>query len=209
MPGAAIALSGQVPADPALRYFGAVANAPTTGLTVTSGAPENFIFSATTGLRALATMNEGKLAFANGRWSLSGKAVDASSRDRLLAEIAALPSGADWTVDIAAPLAIDFCRTSLAEFSARNAILFQLRRRRSSPTNSTPALDELAQDLAACPDAVVHIEGYTDADGDAQLNLALSVARAEAVVSALVTRNVTPARLYAIGYGESQPNRRQ
>ncbi len=51
----------------------------------------------------------------------------------------------------------------------------------------------------------MHVEGHTDADGDDRLNLALSVARAEAVVGALIERGVSPARLYAIGYGESQP----
>jgi outer membrane protein OmpA-like peptidoglycan-associated protein len=49
------------------------------------------------------------------------------------------------------------------------------------------------------------VEGHTDADGDEQLNLALSVARAEAVVNALIERGVAPARLYALGYGESSP----
>jgi outer membrane protein OmpA-like peptidoglycan-associated protein len=51
----------------------------------------------------------------------------------------------------------------------------------------------------------VHVEGHTDADGAEDLNLALSVARAEAVVEALIARNVNLERLYAEGFGESQP----
>jgi len=99
---------------------------------------------------------------------------------------------------------IALCRTSLAAFSARNAILFQSGAAMIAP-ESEAAIDELAADLGACPDAMVYIEGHTDADGDAQLNLALSVARAEAVVNALIARNIAPGRLYAVGYGESQP----
>jgi len=104
----------------------------------------------------------------------------------------------------AAPADISACATPLAEFSARNAILFQSGAAIIA-TESEAALDELSTDLAACPDAVVHVEGHTDADGDESLNLALSVARAEAVVAALVERGITPARLYAVGYGESSP----
>ncbi|MDB5472983.1 MAG: OmpA family protein, partial [Devosia sp.] len=96
------------------------------------------------------------------------------------------------------------CVAPLAEFSARNAILFRSGAAIIAP-ESAPALDELATDLAACPDAIVHVEGHTDTDGNDQSNLALSVARAEAVVAALVERGIAPARLYALGYGETSP----
>ncbi len=66
-------------------------------------------------------------------------------------------------------------------------------------------IDELAADLAMCPEASVHVEGHTDADGAEDLNLALSVSRAEAVVNALIERGVGIERLYAEGYGESEP----
>ena len=70
---------------------------------------------------------------------------------------------------------------------------------------SLASLGMLAADLGECPETAVYIEGHTDADGPDDLNLALSVARAEAVVDALVERGVAYQRLYAVGYGESLP----
>lgn len=236
----AIILSGQVPADPALRYFTAITQGDIAAVSLASGAPETFLPSAEIGLRTLLQLSEGRLDFANGAWSISGTAPDIATRDAALAAIAA-DNATTWTVAIDTPpvaepaiaapapepepvaeptpepatppapepepapkVDIAACRTPLADFSARNAILFQSGAAIIA-AESQAALDELAVDLSACPDAVVHIEGHTDADGDEQLNLALSVARAEAVVEALVTRGVTPARLYAVGYGESAP----
>src|SRR5690606_31077319 len=88
--------------------------------------------------------------------------------------------------------------------SAQNAILFQSGAAVLT-ASAEPELDAFAAALKRCPQADVNVEGHTDSDGDAKANLALSVARAEAVVNALIARDVSPARLYAIGYGESQP----
>src|SRR5690606_2165425 len=87
---------------------------------------------------------------------------------------------------------------------SRNAVLFQSGSARLAE-ESLPALDELAGYLGACPETTIYVEGHTDADGDDELNLALSVARAEAVVEALIERGVSYRRLYAVGYGESLP----
>jgi OOP family OmpA-OmpF porin len=66
-------------------------------------------------------------------------------------------------------------------------------------------LDEAVEILADNPDLALVVEGHTDNVGDAQFNLALSQARAEAVVDYLVAGGVSPDRLSAIGYGESRP----
>ncbi|MDB5531231.1 MAG: OmpA family protein [Devosia sp.] len=202
--GGAVTLSGQLPADPALRFFGVITGAPTTGVTITDGAPDDFILNAEAGIRALMELDNGQLRFAIGKWSLSGKAQTNAARDAVMASVAALPAGAAWTLNITAPPPLDGCQASVAEFSTRNAILFQSGAAVLAPESSVP-LDELAGYLALCPAADVDVEGHTDADGDDQLNLALSVARAEAVIDALIARKIAPERLYAVGYGESQP----
>ena len=214
---AEVVLSGQLPSDPALRYLQAISGGDIAAVSLAEGAPETFLPSAETGMRALLYLLEGQLDFAQGKWSLSGIAADEGARNAVLSALDADPGKADWstTIDLpppppppepVAPKPADIaaCSAPVAEFSARNSILFQSGAALIA-AESEAALDELALDLAACPDAVVHIEGHTDADGDEGLNMALSVARAEAVVDALVSRGVTPARLYAVGYGETAP----
>ncbi len=100
--------------------------------------------------------------------------------------------------------ALALCRDEVAELTAHNAILFQSGAAIIAESANSE-LDAFAAVLARCPTAFVYVEGHTDSDGDDQKNLALSVARAEAVVNAFVTRGIAPERLYAIGYGESQP----
>jgi OOP family OmpA-OmpF porin len=147
-------------------------------------------------------LRDGRLQLADGTWILTGEASSQGSSEAISAQLAAL--GPSWTVDISAPSDLALCQARLAELSAHNAILFQSGAAIIAASADTE-LDAFAQALLLCPDADVDVEGHTDADGDDRLNLALSVARAEAVVNALIERGVSPARLYAIGYGETLP----
>ena len=178
-------LVGEVPAEAMAKYLGVIAgNVAIDGLVPTEGAPDDFLPNASAGLNALEQMQEGTLTLAEGQWSLTGKVMTEDQRIAALSPIEALPDAADWTTDVSLPAAIDVCRASVSAFAERNAILFQSGSALITEA-SGPALDELAADLFVCPDATVHIEGHTDADGPDDLNLALSVARAEAVVEAL------------------------
>jgi OOP family OmpA-OmpF porin len=99
---------------------------------------------------------------------------------------------------------LEICNATVGRIAARNAIVFASGKA-VLLKESAAALDELATDLNACPKVIVNVEGHTDADGDADANLALSVARAEAVVDQLIARGISADRLYAVGYGESLP----
>lgn len=219
----AVILSGQLPDDAALKQLSALSKGDPAAVSLAEGAPEGFLASAEIGLKALQRLSTGQLDFANGAWRLSGTAPDPVSNEAIASAIAA-DTAASWTLDIAVPPPaaepavaatepapetpaspdLAACVGILADFSGRNAILFQSGAALIS-AESGLALDELAIDLKACPRAEIHVEGHTDADGDPQQNLALSVARAEAVVAALIERGVDASLLYAVGYGASRP----
>jgi len=71
---------------------------------------------------------------------------------------------------------------------------------------SDALLDEIAGILLDRPDILtVRIEGHTDSRGDDAANMKLSQARAEAVRQYFIDKGVEPARLNAVGYGETKP----
>ncbi len=72
------------------------------------------------------------------------------------------------------------------------------------PSYAKPRLDKIAELLKSDPRTFT-IAGHTDNLGDAQLNLNLSLARAEAVKAYLVEQGVPADKLKAMGMGEDDP----
>ncbi|TMV91232.1 OmpA family protein [Thioclava sp. BHET1] len=72
-------------------------------------------------------------------------------------------------------------------------------------SDSLKALDALAAAMKNCTDFRMEVDGYTDNQGRAEMNLQLSQERAQAVISGLLSRGVLIGNLVAKGYGEAQP----
>ncbi|MDP2342050.1 MAG: OmpA family protein [Deltaproteobacteria bacterium] len=71
---------------------------------------------------------------------------------------------------------------------------------------SSSLLDQIAQVMKAHPEVKkIRIEGHTDSAGADDKNLELSKKRARAVLDALLTRGIEPARLDSEGFGETKP----
>lgn len=70
---------------------------------------------------------------------------------------------------------------------------------------SQGTLSQVAQVLHDYTKTAVVVQGHTDSTGSEEHNQALSQRRAQAVHNYLVGRGVEPARMTAVGYGESLP----
>jgi outer membrane protein OmpA-like peptidoglycan-associated protein len=71
---------------------------------------------------------------------------------------------------------------------------------------SNPLLDTVAGVLREHPEIMlVEVQGHTDNRGAAEVNTALSQARADAVMAALIKRGIAAHRLVAKGYGPTKP----
>lgn len=66
-------------------------------------------------------------------------------------------------------------------------------------------MNRVANILNKYPQTTIRVEGHTDSKGSEAYNQTLSEKRALAVKNALTQRNVDPARIQTVGYGESQP----
>ena len=66
-------------------------------------------------------------------------------------------------------------------------------------------IDRIAAFMRKYPERTIVIEGHTDNTGDEDYNYGLSLDRATAVMTALLSRRIDPGRISTFGKGESVP----
>ena len=70
---------------------------------------------------------------------------------------------------------------------------------------ASQGIDLLANYMSKYPNKTVTLSGHTDNTGSAELNRNLSQKRADYIRDVLISKGISPERITAIGYGESQP----
>lgn len=73
--------------------------------------------------------------------------------------------------------------------------------------NSADSLNYLLDILIQNPKLIIQLEAHTDARGSDKANMTLSQGRAKTCVDYLISKGVNPARLVAVGKGESEPRK--
>lgn len=178
--------------------------------------PEGWSVRVLAGLEGLAMLHSGSLTVTPDRLALRGVS-DAPERGAQVAEAVArmLPEGETPEIDITYDERLDpranlptpqECMARVATVLADGQIVFDP----GSATIDAAAglvIDRIAEVMRGCAEVEMQVEigGHTDSQGRDGMNLALSQARAEAVLDALLARGVLTANMTARGYGSAVP----
>jgi OmpA-OmpF porin, OOP family len=111
-------------------------------------------------------------------------------------QLSARPDGAACAVEEVAALLNSIVAEQPIQFDGEQSTI----RAESSAT-----LDRVASVADSCTGVVISVVGHTSSDGDPATNVNLSVARANAVLTALTERGVPEAQLLAVGFGARFP----
>ena len=154
-------------------------------------------------LRALLTASNASAEITPQAVVIEGISADADRWQAAIQRVdAALPDGMSLrqqvvTVDLQASYET-LCRRQFLQIARDNRIRFF---NSGSVINSDAyrSLDALVELSAQCPDLMIEVIGHTDSSGEEAANLAISEARAAAVVAYMVSRGVPGHRLSAQG----------
>ncbi|TNF18030.1 MAG: OmpA family protein [Rhodobacteraceae bacterium] len=166
------------------------------------------------GLEALARLSNGAVTVTPDDLQVRGKTGNKQARAdiaRLLSE--KLGEGAAYTIDVTYVEALDpeSGLPTPEECLGRIRIVLGDRKLNFEPGSDTldsagkDIMDDIAEVLSGCGPINLEIAGHTDSQGRESMNLDLSQARAEAILTELRNRRVLTSTFRAKGYGEAQP----
>lgn len=135
-----------------------------------------------------------------------GKGLDPATRTRVAAAVSDVPGigGVSWAGESDAQASSAHCQDDVERILETRTIRFGEASTRLDPSSGR-LLDEVARALRPCVGSLIAVTGHTDAGGIPKVNVALSLARAEAVRSALVARGIPADGLRASGLGAAKP----
>lgn len=140
--------------------------------------------------------------FTGGKVYLQGIVPDQATADEVRDKAAAVV-GAD-NVIVQYEIVPGAPRPDSAPLYVRDSVLFLPN---SIAINDTArgVLDLGVALMGQNPQVTIDIDGYTDADGPEEANLALSQARVDAIFEYLVSKGIDPTRLTRTAHGEADP----
>lgn len=176
--------------------------------------PDGWSVRVLAGLEALSILHHGKLVVRDDTVEVSGVSGRQDAPARVSQILSGkLGQGQPFKVQVAYDEAFDpfaalpspqECASQLNAVLAERKITFAPGSAEiTAEANGT--MEALAKILLGCPALKLEIAGHTDAEGSTDGNLALSQARAEAVLLGLQGRRVTVSGMIAKGYGEGVP----
>ncbi|MDE8651176.1 OmpA family protein [Novosphingobium album (ex Liu et al. 2023)] len=143
-----------------------------------------------------------------------GKGLDKDTRARAAQAIAAVPGvgGVNWAGSrkrgdaLAEPTGATplHCQDEVEGILKTRTIRFSEASARIDPA-SEKLLDEVADALRPCVGSIIAITGHTDGNGNEAANIALSMARADAVRFELIGRGIPADGLRSTGIGSKHP----
>jgi len=178
------------------------------------GLPDGWPVRVLAGLEALSQLKEGRLVVRVDSVQVSGVTGSQFAKSRISQVLSdKLGQGQSFKVDVRYDEALDPIASVPTPEECAADVADVLRRGKIAFTPGSAEIDgrangvmtALADVLRRCPGIRMEIGGHTDSQGRDESNLALSQARAEAVLLALQGRQVDVSGLVAKGYGETVP----
>ena len=166
-----------------------------------------------TAIEALAELHDGSVTVTESRLAIEGRSGNPDVSDSVAGLLADKLGGGVFSIDIRYderldPVAMapspERCIADIEEILAERQITFAPGSARIEG-ETAGTVDKIAAVLRECGPLELEIAGHTDSQGRAEMNLALSQRRAEAVLDALLARRVPVSGFGAVGYGQERP----
>lgn len=176
--------------------------------------PDGWPVRVLAGLTAMSALSEGSIIVRADNVEITGVTASPGAQAEITQTLSGmLGQGQAFKVNVTYNKALDpkadlptpqECVSSLNAVLARQKIVFAPGSAEIE-SQARDTMAELADIMRTCPDIPMEISGHTDGQGREDSNLALSQARAEAVLLGLQGRRVLVGALTAKGYGETKP----